>query len=359
MGMSVQGAFPISDPDAGQARAVLFQYRDPWDAPEAFLTPIAAGFSGGRVWKVRVDGSLAALRRWPHGYRETRLCAIHEILLEANGAGCGFVPVPVSNRRGATTLVEGGHLWDLSTWMPGEPAPAASCDEGRVRAALGCLRQWHDFGRQRASRLDVSELTDRATALAFRQKQPSPSPGLLRRCREWKRLFPRAPFPVESPDPCHLARRTFQAATRAARRMDHLESMAREAVPLTVCWNDPHRDNVLFVGNSVGGLIDYGSVAVDCPAADLGRLLGSFLPKDRSRWTELLDAYDIAAETRRWALHAWLFHHTGMVIAALHWWEWHGRWGRTFADPPAAYERWRRVVETLEGSFSPTEIFSE
>src|SRR5262249_33508471 len=48
-------------------------------------------------------------------------------------------------------------------------------------------------------------------------------------------------------------------------------------VSLQPCLCDPWHDHILFEGDTLTGLIDYGSVKVDHVAVDLARLLGSLV----------------------------------------------------------------------------------
>lgn len=48
----------------------------------------------------------------------------------------------------------------------------------------------------------------------------------------------------------------------------------RQRVSVQLCFTDVHRDHVLYSGDEVTGLIDYGAVKLDSPAVDLARLFG-------------------------------------------------------------------------------------
>src|SRR5262249_56800921 len=60
---------------------------------------------------------------------------------------------------------------------------------------------------------------------------------------------------------------------------------------LQYCLCDIWRPHVLFVGDRVSGIIDYGSVKLDHIAGDLARLLGSWVADDQGLWDLGLDAY--------------------------------------------------------------------
>ena len=62
------------------------------------------------------------------------------------------------------------------------------------------------------------------------------------------------------------------------------------------CLCDPWHDHVLFTGDQVSGVIDYGSVKEDHIAVDLARLLGSLVEDDENAWSIGLKAYQSCAQ---------------------------------------------------------------
>lgn len=350
MASSLQDVFVSSASHDEHVHAVLRGYGPPWNTANVRILPIARGLSGAGVWKITSNSLAAALHIWPIGYPDDRLRAIHGILAGYGGAGIGFIPHPVDDARGETVQFKEGRLWDLVTWRPGESAVAAEYCEERIRSALAALRKLHDLGSELTRGKELAPIADRVTAEALRLGRPMKSPGLVRRQKEWFRLSRLLNDGSLPEDPCHLVARTFEAAARAQQWWNSGCLKAEERFPLTICWNDPRRENLLFIGDEISGLIDYGSLGIDFPAADLGRLLGSFLPNHPERWPTLLGSYDDAASAKRWARWAWHYFRAGTLIAALHWWEWHLLQKRPFANPQAAYDRWRYIVETLEQS---------
>jgi homoserine kinase type II len=54
---------------------------------------------------------------------------------------------------------------------------------------------------------------------------------------------------------------------------------------------DIWHDHVLFTGDEVTGVIDFGAMQNDCVSTDIARLLGSLVGDDADGWKRGLDAY--------------------------------------------------------------------
>jgi homoserine kinase type II len=101
-------------------------------------------------------------------------------------------------------------------------------------------------------------------------------------------------------------------------------------LPLATCLRDIWHDHVLFTGDRVTGVIDFGAVAIGSPAADISRLLGSMVGDDRHRWELGLAAYESVrplTDDEREAVR--FFDSTGIVLSAANWLLW-------LYGPPAA-----------------------
>jgi Ser/Thr protein kinase RdoA (MazF antagonist) len=105
---------------------------------------------------------------------------------------------------------------------------------------------------------------------------------------------------------------------------------------------------VLFTGDCVTGLVDYGSCKVDHIAVDLARLIGSLAGDDEALWRAGLDAY---------ALHRPLtdaeralardLDRSGVVVAAANWLRWLYRDRRAYPDRNAVAQRLAGLVDRL------------
>ncbi|HZT81777.1 MAG TPA: phosphotransferase [Gemmataceae bacterium] len=292
------------------------------------------GFSGARLW--RLDGNPPlCLRAWPPAV--TSLKAIHWLMIHARRSGLSFVPAVFATRDGRTFVEAAGRLWDLTEWMPGRADFHDRPTEGRLRAACTALARLHQAWLGAAS-----PGRDLCPAVLRR----------MERYRDWKRLVGSGWRPAFRPDP---VRPWAEAAWRHAHRLiDRVPArlapwLAQPLSPLQPCLCDVWHDHVLFEGDAVTGLIDYGSVKQDHIAVDLARLLGSLAGDDRGMWAVGLEAYravrPIAPGDEELAR---ALDETGAVIGLTNWLRWLYHDGREFEDREAVARRLAELVRRAE-----------
>ncbi|MBW8885212.1 MAG: phosphotransferase [Planctomycetia bacterium] len=86
---------------------------------------------------------------------------------------------------------------------------------------------------------------------------------------------------------------------------------------------DVHHDHVLFTGEEVTGLIDFGAMRIDTPLADVARLVGSLVGDDHEARQFACDAYSELrplSEADRRLID--VLDETGVVLGALNWLIW-------------------------------------
>jgi len=301
----------------------------------------AGGFSGAQFWKITAPAGTFCLRRWPaeHPTRE-QLAWIHSVLQHVARTGFLLVPLPQPARHANTWVEHAGHLWELTPWMLGSADFRQSPTPEKLAAALHALANFH---------LAAANFPGGASS--------GVSPGVLRRAAlldHWitgglERLA-EAIHPTLWPDLYARAGRVlcgFQAQAAAVR-----QSLVRAAtlrVPLQPCLRDIWHDHVLFDGNTVTGLLDFGALACDTVACDVGRLLGSLAHDDRKQWGIGLAAYQQLrplGEAERQLVA--VFDRSTVLLGGLNWLEWIYVERRQFADPTAVIQRIDEILSRLE-----------
>jgi homoserine kinase type II len=256
------------------------------------------------------------LRRWPaeHPPRE-RLQFIQAVLWHVHQEGFALVPLPLETVRHHGFIEHGGHLWELAPWLPGRADYHERPTSKRLRAALGALADFHTA----------------ASSFPLPEGRPVCSPGLLQR---WKQLqahqaggLARLCAAIEPnvwPELAERGGRLIEKFRAAAPRVKlALEKALNEPVPLIPCIRDIWHDHVLFEGDEVSGLIDFGAMRPECVAGDIARLLGSLVRDERQGWSSGLAAYErvrpLSSAERQLVE---VFDMTSVLLSGLQWMHW-------------------------------------
>ena len=249
----------------------------------------AGGYSGAQFWKLDTAAGPCCLRRWPQEATRARLKWIHEVVVQAGSAGLQEIPVPLVNLQGQRLTHWQQHDWEMAPWMPGTANFHQGPSDEKLLAAMHMLARFHlataQFGgpsrrppetppgvHQRLQRLRQFQEAD---TTAFSQAVAGIAwPGWFSRAERLRMLFARVQSQIAA----------------------ELTQAPQTEVPLQPCLRDIWHDHVLFSGDRVTGLIDFGAMRMETVAGDLARLLGSLAADDRRRWQLGLTGYE---EVRR------------------------------------------------------------
>ena len=266
------------------------------------------GFSGASVWRGDGPGGrpVLALKAWaPGGVTSGRLAAVHALVRRA--ADLAFVPGVIATRDTSTVVVEGGRVWEMAQWAPGVADFHARPTAARLAAACA------------------------AVALVHRAWAPisptfAPCPGVRRRLRvladfDAARGVIARPAALGHAGLDGAARRAADAVARAAAATRaRLIPWENRPVEVRPCVCDVWHDHVLFTGDAVTGLIDFGAAKDDHPAVDLARLLGDLVGDHDARFAAGIDAYRAAGGSPGvTAGFARFLDRTGVVCSAAVW----------------------------------------
>ncbi|MCZ2343219.1 MAG: phosphotransferase, partial [Bacteroidales bacterium] len=268
----------------------------------------AGGLSGARIWQgCSPDGRpLVCLKAWPSHYSADRLSHIHHwMILARHTSGLQFVPTVWRNNRGHTVTRHGNTLWDLTEWMPGTADLGKNLSPQRLIAAMTALAAVH-------------------RAWFPHQPQWAPCPGVIRR---WEIL---TSFHPPHRTPSHLVEAVDWLHSRIPTALTLLEPWRTPQLPIQPCLCDPRLEHLLFTGDALTGLIDYGAAKWDHPAVDLARTLGDGIVTDDRLFDDAIAAYHacggpITIPPRLVRVLA----DTGLVCAVVGWWK---RLSHTTAD---------------------------
>lgn len=296
------------------------------------------GFSGAQLWQVRSPAGSLCLRAWPaRGPDAPSLDWIHQLMARARNAGLDVVPAVIATADGCTWVEHAGRLWELTSWQPGRADFLDRPTRDRLGAACLTLARLHVAWAERV--------------------RPGLCPAVLRRlarAKRWAdlvasgwRLPPKAEGAIYRP----VAERAWEMVQRHAHWVPFvLNPWANQPLRVQPCLCDVWHDHLLFEGDELRGLIDFGAVKRDHVAVDLARLLGSLVGDDSESWAWGLGAYrSIRQLSEDEEALARALDRTGVVVGAMNWLRWLYQEGRRFEDPDGVARRLGALVKRMEG----------
>jgi Ser/Thr protein kinase RdoA (MazF antagonist) len=176
----------------------------------------------------------------------------------------------------------------------------------------------------------------------------------LDRIRQWRILVRsgwQPAFEAMPDDPVHpWAERAWKCVRSHVEQLPRrLAAWLDRPLPLQPCLCDVWHDHVLYEGDAVTALIDYGAVKPDHVAVDLARLLGSLVGDHDELRKAGLCAY-ARARPLSWEEEALVsdLDHSGLLVGLASWLEWLYRGKRPFEDRQAVAGRLAELVLRAE-----------
>jgi Ser/Thr protein kinase RdoA (MazF antagonist) len=331
----------------GKIERILRLYPD--DCHPLAIEPLvpADSFSGARLWRIQSERGTLCLRRWPRQHPDQqRLEFIQAVLWHVDQEGFHRVPLPLETRHHHGYVWHESHLWELTPWLPGAAAYRRLPTAAKLVAALEALAQFHQA----------------ASSFPLPETGPTVSPGLTERRDQMRRLLDGGlgtlGAAVNSHRGAELGRRAERLlstfARVAPRILPSLERAAEVRVALQPCIRDVWHAHVLFEGERVSGIVDFGAMRPENVAADVARLLGSLAGDDVSDWQRGLAAYQAVRRlTDNEQTLLAIFDRSSVLLGGLQWLQWIYVECREFHDPAAVQSRLDEFIarmDTLEQS---------
>lgn len=306
----------------------------------------AGGFSGSLLWRIEREAGDLCLRRWPREHpSERQLAFIHDVLRTLGQRGLAFIPVPIPSCKGKTLLSHDEHFWELAPWVPGTADFQEKPSRQRLENAMEAVARMHH----------VSE--------SLYPGCLQPSLTLFSRREQLLRLMAGDVDKIAAAVDC-CSNPSLQSRGkallahfrhRAQFTASCLDETTTMSVPLFPVIRDLWHDHILFTGDEVTGIVDFGAMRVDSAACDLSRLLASLLGNDREAWEFARLAYNsirpLSAD--EWRL-AQVLNETNVILAGVNWLDWICVQGRSFDNYDAIYARLDDLLLRLEtGGYSP------
>lgn len=331
-----------------EVRAVLAEF--PTSAAPLRFEPVTkhGGLSGARIWRVEIEGAYFALRQWPPNHPSPeRLRFIHLVLEHTYSHGFHKIPVPLRTRGGESFVDRAGRLWEFAPWLVGENRYESEANREKQAAALRVLAQFH---------LASASIRHGKSAIG-KTSLHAASPGLTDRQSRLDELTSATIDSLRVAVERHTVGGAIDALAHSivpflplasATAKPILDSAVSLSLPLQPCLRDIWHGNLLFTGDEVTGIVDFGAMQVDSPALDVARLLGSMAGDDVDSWRLGVATYeDLRPLTREEHLAVRAADASGVVLGCVNWLRWLYVEQRQFGDLSAVELRINKLLPRL------------
>jgi Ser/Thr protein kinase RdoA (MazF antagonist) len=335
-----------------EIQAILREYPATFQPTHIEALGAAGGMSGAQFWRIESPSGVLMLRRWPSEHPSPeRLRFIHRVLFHAADRSISILALPIRTTTGESFVLFDGYLWELSAWMPGTADYERLPNQQKLAAAMTALAKFH---------VSVSDFP----SLGLQQVAGAP-PAISRRLSRLRELSRRGANELAHvinvdtwPELAPLARRFLVTIPAVLpRAIARLAPLTNVALPVQPCIRDIWHDHVLFTGDNVMAIIDFGAVDIDTPATDVARLLGSLVGDDEAGWRAGITAYSaIRPLSSNEELAAKALDTSSPILAGCNWLRWIALEGRKFDDHAKIINRFEKIVARCElaAANSPT-----
>lgn len=323
-------------------RAVLAHYAAPLVDGRMEALGAAGGFSGAQFWRIDAPTGRFCLRRWPPEHpTPQRLAFIHAVLAHVVGRGIDFVPLPLRTMKNASWIAHDGHLWELTPWLPGEADFHRDRRSAKLAAAMAALAKFHKAAEDFAAASPAGPSATVAERVDFVRELIHGGATDIRKSAEQALAVPQA---LREASQEILA--GFDAV--APRIEPALQRVAACEFARQPVIRDVWSDHVLYVGEDVTGIIDFGAMRTDNVAVDVARLLGSLAAGEPQLWQAGLAAYEAVRplnESERKLAHS--LDVASAALSGMNWLRWIFVQQRQFEDATAVLARLNSTLERL------------
>ncbi len=275
------------------------------------------GLSHAVVFRIETRNGSYALKRHPLVVSRDRVLVQHQFQTYLCQSGFQFIPQLQNWTNGSTLIEEDRSFWEMSTWRPGTPLEhVGEVSDMQLRESIEVVAKIHTRSRAK----HAVEMIP---------------PGITERERKLYHFLNNSQFHIqrflnqfhatsETDDAYNGLQDIFRISTWLAPLVLRQLYEISDA-PQTCMWiiRDFWRNHLLFVGERLNGVIDFGASRIDSPWFDLSRMLGTLMMDSDPRWEAAIDGYNSLCSARTVDVKQIRFvHRISTLISGLNWLDW-------------------------------------
>jgi homoserine kinase type II len=139
-----------------------------------------------------------------------------------------------------------------------------------------------------------------------------------------------------------------KGAAHASELAAAIDPLVTEVFPIQPVIRDCWHDHILFSGDEVTGLVDFGAMQMDNVALDLARVLGSLIGNERERWPTALETYSqLRPLSFKEIEFIYALDRCAAFLGGINWLKWIGLERRAFESPEQVEKRIRHLIGRL------------
>jgi Ser/Thr protein kinase RdoA (MazF antagonist) len=295
------------------------------------------GLSTAIVYRVETLSNWYALKRWPILMDRDRLNAIHRFQQYLSDGDKACTPRLLKWCHGETLLEAEGVYWEIAEWKSGHPVERlGQSSQTQLLNCVEAIARLHEQSRSYEALVQI--------APGLKQRYE----GLLHAIEPIEHKRNKFLDSISSHDQYESTKTLKEIYLRAMRVIPQvIEPLHRLSETPTVCFwvlRDVWREHLLYRGDQVVGILDFGAARIDWPGLDLARSIGTLLLDSDPRWSIAHSAY----LQRRPDCQITLpdlknVHRASVALSALQWLDWFAEGQFDWTNQSSRY--WNRVLE--------------
>lgn len=289
------------------------------------------------VYRIETLAACYSMKRWPVTAERERLLEIHRFQSYLADTRKSLTPGLVKWSNGETLLEADDAYWEIADWKSGAPIEnLGDVNDEQIRQCAEALASIHSRSESYHTQVGVSPGIQQRVDGMIAAIQP---------CTDKRRRFLES---ISAYDKYVAANVLKDISIRSMRvipsLLDSVQRLSKKSVKCFWILRDVWRQHILFQGNRISGMIDFGAARMDWPGLDLVRAFGTLMFESDPRWTMAIMHYlNQRGDDSLELADIRMIHRASVALSALQWLDWFAE--EQFDWTNRLSSSWNRVLE--------------